>query len=251
MGDHSKNSSSTGGFIYMAQGTIVDTGSTYRNGIASRGGAIYSIASQGTLTGTIFESNKASGSGGGLFGVGNTALKFENCTFDDNRAPLGEAIDVVNSDPSEMSEVENCTFTSTVGPTFIHATGGTLTVDSSTFQQTANNDPTTLSTTQLAALNQAAAIAAEGEPLLNITGSTFTDLLADSGIVLIRETERQTAPSSVLYEFSSNTFSHNIAYGTSGGAGIYIVNSGGANISSNTFVNNSALNGDGGAIKTD
>jgi parallel beta-helix repeat protein len=98
-------------------------------------------------------------------------------------------------------------------------------------------------------LKYASAIATEGQPLLNVTNSKFTNMLSDYGVIVIREVTRAISSNQTQYIIHSNKFEKNIAYGTQGASGIYLINSINAVIKNNTFKNNQAVNGDGGAIK--
>jgi hypothetical protein len=51
--------------------------------------------------------------------------------------------------------------------------------------------------------------------------------------------------------FYNNTIENNIATSKIGAAGFYFINPSFVNVTSNTFENNSALNGEGGAIRYD
>ena len=220
------------------------------------------------FTNSKFITNRATGGGGAVFAIDGINTEFTNCTFDNNRASIGEALDIrsvsaksknnlqlcssgfcTNENPTRNPlTVTNGNFTSSQIPAFIHITGGMTTVNNSTFEQTSNNDPSGLTDAELKELPTGTAISADGLPQMAITDSTFSNFLSGAGVIGVREPVQAVKHDTTLYTFTSNTFENNIAY--EAGA-MYLLNSYGADISSNTFTNNSARVNDGGAIKTE
>jgi predicted outer membrane repeat protein len=242
-----ESTSATGGFIYLADAELIATSTHFNNGIGGDGGAIFSTLSTVTITGSTFDSNKALKTGGALYCINNIKVAITSTIFSDNLAVVGDAIHLEQS--SETDLITSNTFLANLSPSFIHLTSALINITSNVFTQLSNNDPTLLTSEQLADLKVGAVLASEGESLILFQNNTITGILWDSGLVKITELERTNFQSTVQYTFNLNTFDSNIAYGSQGGAGIYLINPINANIINNTFTNNSALNGDGGCLK--
>lgn len=236
-----------GGFIYMAESTLSASGCTFHNGTANQGGVIYSVRSNITISESNLTSNAALQNGGVLFGILNFDINIDSSTFTDNNAVTGDVLNIERSQ-SPIFIVDSI-FSSSQSPSFVHIISSESIIDNCTFIQTAGNNVGSLTSTQLRELRFASAIALEGEPILTVTNSKFLNMLFNYGVILIREVARSSIQSSTQYTFDLNTFENNTAYGTKGGSGIYLINSINANISSNVFKSNNAMNGDGGAIK--
>ena len=242
-----QNSLVIGGFIYIADATLNIIDSTFNKGIGNEGGAIFSVLSTVSISGSTFSQNAALKNGGSIFGLINKQITILNTLFSENTGTIGDALNIEQSDSQTI--ITNTNFTSMKSPSFIHFVSNNANINNCIFEQTAKNDYNVLTTTELSDLRSASAIASEGRGKLTATNSKFKSMLSSYGVILIRETMLPATYSSVQYTFTNNTFESNTAYSSLGGSGIYLVNPLNANISSNTFTSNRAVKGDGGAFK--
>ena len=132
------SSARTGGVIKMTAGTLTVNGGTFSGNISSKKGGVLIIesgvtatiknatftgnaglqggailianGSQVSIEGCTFSGNTANENGGAITNENKTAGKvtIKNCTFTDNEAPLGEAINMASE---SRVVLEDCTFT--------------------------------------------------------------------------------------------------------------------------------------------
>lgn len=237
----------TGGFIYLSDSTLNVQNSDFNSGVAGQGGAIYGVSSTLIIEESRFNSNEASLNGGAIATVLCFDVSITNTNFTDNLSKIGDSLNIAQTQGNLT--VQGSSFISSFSPSFIHILESDSHVDDCVFEQTDQNDYTSLSQAQLSSLRAASAFAIEGIPLITIENCVFKNLLMSYGVIVIRDLETSSSQGSVQYQISSNTFENNTAYANLGASGIYIINPKNANITSNTFTRNHAVNGDGGGVK--
>jgi predicted outer membrane repeat protein len=136
---------SNGGAIYNEESAdVLISGCTFvGNSANDSGGAIYSVQGSVTITGCLFQNNKA---GTGIIGVAGAVLNEEttatisNCTFMTNEAPHGAGIFSYASDVS----IEGCWFAkcsvNTLGGGGVYNNGGSVAINSCLFQENVVSD---------------------------------------------------------------------------------------------------------------
>lgn len=237
-----------GGFIYLSEGELSSINTTYKDGVANEGGAIFSTLTNTKMINSSFYRNYGRKKGGGMYSLGNLDTNITGSYFEDNYSESGHAVLVDQS--FKHTNIIDSTFNTSKSTSFIHLVVSTGTIDNCTFTQSANNKPENMTEEQLSELVGGSALAAEGEAELTLTNSKFTNLLAAQGIILLTELSRGSVEAEARYTFANNLFENNTAYGPEGGAGIYLINPVNAAIVNNTFRGNEATNGDGGCVKT-
>jgi len=132
----------TGGAIYNEGGTGLEiTNCTFtQNSANDSGGAIHNIQCGVTISGCLFQSNRAGteivGVAGGVLNEGSPAI-ITNCTFSGNAAPQGAGI----FNYASNARIEGCLFancaTDTINGGGIYNNAGSPTITSCLFQQNA------------------------------------------------------------------------------------------------------------------
>jgi len=136
---------SNGGAIYNEEstGVLISDCTFLKNSANDSGGAVYSVKGSATITGCLFQTNRA---GTGIIGVAGAILNEEttatitNCTFMTNEAPHGAGI---FNYASEVS-IEGCLFAkcgaNTTGGGGVYSNGGAVQINSCLFRENAVSD---------------------------------------------------------------------------------------------------------------
>ena len=220
---------SDAGAIYNFKGILNVTGSTFtgNNAIYGSGGAIYNTGTLNLFNNTF--TNNSAGSAGAIFNDANSNFNITQSIFTNNTAGNSGAIENYGIMNVKLSNFTNNTVTND-GGAICNEYYATLNIYNSTFTNNIANDI-------------GGAIDNDQYCTMNVYNTTFINNTAGSGGAIFNYKSDLNV--------NKTTFNKNSATGTSdgyGGGSIYNDIESHLNVISSIFTNNTAENGDGGAI---
>ena len=192
-------SSQSGGYINSLLSTVKVSNSNFQNGIANNGGAIYSLKSELEVTNSTFTNNYAESSGGAIYCQLAVILSVSGSTFVNNSAISGGSIQLQISYASNI--ISNSVFIGYINPMFVHVFSSNIQISNWSFSQSDQYNPTSLSQSQLSTLMNGTGIILEGPTNFNLHGSTFQNMLASEGIIMMSQPDKTSIHSNSNYKY--------------------------------------------------
>ena len=213
-----------GGFANLFLCVSSITNSSFTNGAAKDGGAIYAFSSSMVTSGNTFTNCRAKSGGGAVFSYSISTYKSTGDTYIDNKAGSGDGIGMILV--NDIFELENGSFQTSFPSQFIDSSESTLLIKNNTFEQTSNYMTTNTSLTR-----DGSGVWIDSTTKFTAQNNTFKNLRTASGTIAIEDHVNgqdvddifgdTKAPGEILVGLQDNEFDGCRSFGTEGGAGVF------------------------------